>query len=288
MRRLLVGIVGSFVLLACRAEPAPAPVTQWTPAQISSPQFESHPAFDPVTGDLWFVRSRPDFTDWQLYVSPCGATGWRAPSRAPISGDGVDADPWFSPDGATLWFISNRSAAGISRTDTDIWRATRIRGGRWSAPERLPAPINSEAYEWYPRIGPDGWLYFGSGRSGGLGNVDIWRARQSSDGAWRVENAGSAINTSGGEYEAQPSADGRFMIVEADDGYYRSERGVVGWSERRRLGPEINVNGSEIGAAVSPSGWSMLFARATSALSGELCLVRWGAGEAWPPTCPRR
>ncbi len=37
-------------------------VEPWEPAGISSPQFESHPAFDPLTGDLYFVRSAPDFT----------------------------------------------------------------------------------------------------------------------------------------------------------------------------------------------------------------------------------
>ena len=39
-------------------------VRAWKPAGISSPQFESHPAFDPRTGDFYFVRSSPQFTGW--------------------------------------------------------------------------------------------------------------------------------------------------------------------------------------------------------------------------------
>jgi hypothetical protein len=40
-------------------------VTEWSPHGISSPQFESHAAFDPRNGDLYFVRGLPQFTCWQ-------------------------------------------------------------------------------------------------------------------------------------------------------------------------------------------------------------------------------
>jgi len=48
----------------------------WKPAGISSPKFESHPAFDPRTGDLYFVRSSPGFS-WTGYAStvPMPAAG---------------------------------------------------------------------------------------------------------------------------------------------------------------------------------------------------------------------
>ena len=49
------------------------PVTPRTPAGVSSPKFESHPAFDPWTGDLYFVRSKPDFTGWRILTSRCDA-----------------------------------------------------------------------------------------------------------------------------------------------------------------------------------------------------------------------
>ena len=44
-------------------------VQPWKPAGISSPQFESHAAFDPRTGDLYFVRSSPQFTGWRILVN---------------------------------------------------------------------------------------------------------------------------------------------------------------------------------------------------------------------------
>jgi len=271
------------LLLAAVASAAP---TVWSIPPVSSDQFESHPAFDPRTGDLWFVRSTPQFRGWRIKVSRCGKDGWSQPIDAPIAGDGVEADPWFSRDGGTLWFISTRSDNGAKRHDLDIWRVSRASNGRWRKPERLPAPVNSAGQEWFPRPAVDGWLYFGSDRPGGFGKTDIWRARQDRRGRWIVENAGPGLNTAGHEYEPLPSPDGKWMLLSADS-YYRSERAARGWSPRVKLGPDINDNGSEIGAAFSPTGKSWLFARdLKDGRSGELLLA--GEREAWPRACPRR
>jgi hypothetical protein len=266
---------------------ASAPVA-WQPARISSDQFEAYAAFDPLNGDLWFVRSKPDFTGWRIKVSHCGSYGWEEPVDAPIAGVGVEADPVFTDHGRTLWFISNRSTDGIKRPDMDIWRVSRGKDGRWGTPERLPAPINSTAQEWFPRFALDGWLYFGSARPGGFGKTDIWRARHDRAGRWTVENAGPNINTPADEYEPLISPDGRTMLLGTGDGYYVSKWTPRGWSARVRLGAEINLNGSETGATYSPTGKSWLFGRdAKNGKSGEFFLA--GDREAnWPPACPAR
>src|SRR5437868_11578113 len=51
---------------AAGAEQPPSRVVPWKPAGISSPQYESHAAFDPRNGDLYFVRSTPSFTGWRM------------------------------------------------------------------------------------------------------------------------------------------------------------------------------------------------------------------------------
>jgi hypothetical protein len=264
-------------------------IEPWSPPGISSPRFESHPAFDPRTGDLYFVRSAPDFSGWRLFTSHCDAKGWLEPQPPPFAGDGVEADPWFSADGSTLWFISTRSTDGVRRKDLDLWRVARDAGGKWGAPERLPEPLNSSGNEWFPRPAKDGWLYFGSNRPGGFGKTDIWRARQDPSGAWRVENAGAALNTAGDEYEALPSPDGSFLVLMTGDGLYRSDYAHGAWQPRVRLPDALNANGSEVGALFSPSGHSMLFARDTRGeKSGELFVWRLQGDEDWPPACPRR
>ena len=264
-------------------------VVAWTAAGVSSPQFESHAAFDPRAGDFYFVRSSPKFEGWRILVSHCEAAGWSTPQSPPFAGDGVEADPWFTPDGRLLYFISTRSSDGIKRKDLDIWRVERAADGRWGEPRRLPEPVNSTGNEWFPRLAADGWLYFGSNRPGGQGKTDIWRARER-DGQWVAENAGPAINGPGDEYEPLPAPDGSWMIVEGDDRLYRTRRSGSGsgWSQREALPSEINANGSEIGAAFSPSGRTVLFARDTKGpLSGEFLVWHVGAAEAWPPQCPK-
>jgi Tol biopolymer transport system component len=208
------------VLLACAVAAAPASkVRPWRPAGISSPLFESHPAFDPKTGDLYFVRSSPSFQGWRILVSHCTTKGWSDPTPPAFAGDGVEADPYFTPDGRRLYFISTRSLNGIKRRDLDVWRVDRGPDGIWASPVHLPEPVNSAGAEWFPRPAPDGWLYFGSDRPGGLGGTDIWRARSKAD-RWTVENLGPAVNTAGDEYEPLPSADGARLIVMADGVLY--------------------------------------------------------------------
>jgi len=277
-------VIAPILSIALLAAPAQGEVMEWTAQGVSSPMFESHAAFDPRGGDLYFVRSDTNFRGWRILVSRCGADGWSAPVDAPFAGDGVEADPFFTADGASLYFISTRTTDGVRRGDLDIWRVDRDASGQWGTPVRLPEPVNSPAAEWFPRPGRDGWLYFGSARPGGLGKTDIWRARETG-GSWRVENLGPAINTAGDEYEPLPSPDGRRMVLMADGALYESRAAGGGWAPRVKLGPEVNANGSEIGALFSPSGKSMLFARDLGpGRSGEFLVLR-STPEDWPAPC---
>jgi Tol biopolymer transport system component len=305
------------VALAAALSSASAPVAEdvrpWTVPGISSERFESHPAFDPRTGDLYFVRSAKDFSGWRILVARCGPRGWTTPVEPPFAGPGLEADPFFAADGRSLYFISTRGTGGTTSEALDIWRVERDAAGTWGSPRRLPAPVNSDQAEWFPRPARDGWLYFGSARPGGLGQTDIWRARDGARGnevsrneaghgeasrgeaspavagRWRIENLGPSINTPGHEYEPLPSPDGTRLIVAAEEGFHEARRRGNGWAPRVRLGPAINVNGSEIGPLFSPSGRSLLFARDFGApRSGEFVLWRRGAAEAWPPSCPPR
>jgi hypothetical protein len=287
VRRLVPALVAALALGPVTAA-GEVDVRPWKPTGISSPKFESHAAFDPKTGELYLVRSSPQFTGWRIFVSRCTETGWSAPQPPAFAGDGVEADPYVTSDGRSLYFISTRSLNGVKRKDLDIWRIDRDESGKWSAPVHLPAPVNSPGAEWFPRPAADGWLYFGSDRPGGSGATDIWRGRQNARGEWTIENLGPAVNTAGDEYEAQPAADGSRLIVMADGGLHESPKTEAGWAKRTKLGPEINVNGSEIGAVFSPSGRSLLFARDTKgADSGEFFVWYEHGPEAWPPACPK-
>jgi hypothetical protein len=274
-------------LLALGIAPAiHAEVKPWKPAGISSPKYESHAAFDPKSGDLYFVRSSPAFQGWRILVSHCTAAGWSKPEPPTFAGDGVEADPYFTAEGKSLYFISSRSRNGVKGKDLDIWRVDRGANGAWGDPVRLPEPVNSEGAEWFPRPGPDGWLYFGSDRPGGSGATDIWRARADAAGKWTAENLGPAVNTAGDEYEPLPSAEGNRLIVMTSDGLYETRKGKDGWSPKVKLPAEVNTGANEIGALFSPSGKSILFSRDTKAPdSGEFFVWYEHGVESWPPEC---
>ena len=273
----------ALTLLAAMLQSATAPqVDRLDLPGISSPMWESHPAVDPRTGNIWFVRSAPDFSGWRLFISRCVSGSRTEAVPAPIAAPGLEADPWFSLDGRTLWFISSRVTGGMNSDALDIWLARRDRAGRWLTPERLPAPVNSDRAEWFPRPAADGWLYFGSRRAGGLGQDDIWRARRIR-GRWQVENAGPEVNSTGAEYELQPSSDGSWALLATDSGIYRLERGRRGgWTHKVRL---AGVDG--IGPMIAPDGRSFIFSRrGGDGRSGELFAARLSPGPAWPPPCP--
>ena len=94
-------------------------VARWSPSRISSPQFESHPAFNPRNGNLYFVRSSPKFEGWRLFKSRCTTNGWSDPVQPPFAGDGIEADPFFTPDGSQSLFISSRTTDAVTRRDLD-------------------------------------------------------------------------------------------------------------------------------------------------------------------------
>ena len=278
-------VVGALVASGITRAPG-AEVKPWKPAGISSPRFESHAAFDPKTGDLYFVRSTPAFQGWRMFVSHCTDTGWSPAAPPPFAGDGVEADPWFTPDGKSLYFISTRSLDGVKRKDLDLWRVDRGADGAWGSPVHLPEPLNSPGAEWFPRPSADGWLYFGSDRPGGHGATDIWRARADAAGAWTIENLGAAVNAAGDEYEPLPSPDGSRLIIMVDGALFESRKTEAGWSPRVKLGPEINTDGMQVGAVFSPSGKSLLFARDTKGPDSGEFFVWQERAEAWPPECP--
>jgi hypothetical protein len=279
-------VVGALLASGLTLAPC-AEVKPWKPAGISSPRFESHAAFDPQTGDLYFVRSTPAFQGWRIFVSHCTDAGWSPAAPPSFAGDGVEADPWFTADGKSLYFISSRSLDGVKRKDLDLWRVDRGADGAWGSPVHLPEPLNSPGAEWFPRPSADGWLYFGSDRPGGQGATDIWRAREGAGGSWTIENLGPEVNAAGDEYEPLPSPDGSRLILMADGAFFESTRTGTGWSPRVKLGPEINSDGMQVGAVFSPSGKSLLFARDTKGPeSGEFFLWQEGGAEAWPPECP--
>jgi hypothetical protein len=73
-----------------------------------------------------------------------------------------------------------------------------------------------------------------------------------------------------------------------NEALYASTRAGADWAPRIKLPALINQDSGEVGALLSPTGRSMLFARDThEPLSGELFLWRAGKPENWPSACSK-
>lgn len=262
----------------------------WTPQAISTEGYESSPAFTPDGRELYYVAADANFRNWRIRVSRCAPGGWTPGEDAAFSAPAptIEADPFITIDGRRAYFVSARHDP--ANEDFDIYRAERQSDGSWSAPQRLPAPVNSPASELLPRVDAAGRLYFGSARSGGLGESDIHVARESAEGVWKVENLGAPVNTAASEYEAEVSRDGDRLVVVADRGdgshLYLHERTSQGWEDVGRVPARQDV--FQVGPLLSPRGEWLLFSQAHTGRSGEIFLIPLveRPTESWPPRCP--
>jgi len=111
---------------------------------------------------------------WNLYQTTIKEDGkWNNPEKIKaLTSDKDEQYPFFSADGFTLYFSSTGfgSIGGY-----DIFKSTLQPDNSWSAPERLPEPINSEHNDIWFSITPDGKkAYFSSDRPDGFGAYDVY------------------------------------------------------------------------------------------------------------------
>jgi Tol biopolymer transport system component len=289
-----VVLILPFVVLAtcamhARAAPTGAQPLHWTPAGLSTDQYESSPTFTRDGREMYFFRASRQFGDYRLMQAECRDGHWSAPVEPAFSAPrpALESDPALDEDGRRLYFVSNRGAADPD--NLDIWVVERDKDRAWGAPRRLPEPVNSPASELLPRPQPDGRLLFGSSRAGGHGQGDIHIATPKPGGQWHVENIGPPVSSAANEYEAEMSRDGRVLVVVADRGdrshLYVYDRHGAAWRERGRVAARDDV--FQVGPLLSPDGRRLVFAQADGDRSGELFLVDLvpGAARDWPPAC---
>jgi hypothetical protein len=165
-----------------------------------------------------------------------------------------DLDPFLTADGKTLYFASDRagncSGCSDSRYGIDIYVSNWL-GNHWSAPQKLPYPINVDRYwDGEMSLTLDGrYMYFCSNRPGTYGELDIY-VSENIDGIWQTPvNLGPQVNSY--DYDGNPkiSPDGKLLIFDslrnggvgdADVYYTQKVNGV--WQTALNIGAGINTS----------------------------------------------
>ena len=100
-----------------------------------------------------------------------------------------------------LFFAAMNSTT--DKMNSDIYYSVN-NGKVWSKPKPISKKINTEGYESYPAISPDGtFLIFVSDRKSGIGGLDLYISFRDEDGNWsEPQNLGDKINSA--EDETSP------------------------------------------------------------------------------------
>jgi hypothetical protein len=149
-------------------------------------EFDNHSPFITYDGQyLYFSSNRPGgYGGYDIWVSPRQGDSWGPPRNLgpPVNSETNEFGASLPVSGTEIYFCRTSSNEPWS-SGSAIYCSEKI-GGQWSAPVRLPEPINSNAGDFEPAISSDGnTLYFASFRDNGQQAVfayvsysqqDIW------------------------------------------------------------------------------------------------------------------
>lgn len=197
---------------------------------------------------------------------------WTEPTTAAFHADPDFAcfEPAFSADGRTVVFLTNRAAPGQEQgpgwSNQNLFRST-FDGGRWSEPAALPAPVTTDAAEYFPSLAADGTLYFS--REDENGHAYLWSAEPDGEGFAEPSRLLESVNRGTSTYNAFVAPDESFLIAcvaghEENLGpadYWISFRDAAGqWQAAVNLGERFNGPGLRASSAsLSPDGKVLFF-----------------------------
>ena len=163
-----------------------------------------------------------------IYYSTREGNDWGEPQNigGMINDSGYQGFPSISADGKTLYFVGDNREGPVDRELSklaefclSIFKSDKDQKGNWTAPEKLPFPINMEC-EKAPRIMADNkTLIFSSNRLGGLGNLgtyDLYQSQLSVIGEWSFPVPLSYVNTDQSDQFSTISASGDLMYFVYD------------------------------------------------------------------------
>jgi len=209
----------------------------WTePRTIVSHERYSYmdAALSPDETKLFYISNQPldgkgEPKEPDLWFSVRTEGGWGPPQNAGpvLNSDQVEYYVSFT-DEETLYFTTNRETAEGQEMNFDIHAAPMV-DGEFQKPIRLGDSVNSMEYDGDVFVAPDeSYLIFSSGRTGGLGNGDLYVSFRTADGEWtEAKNMGPGINTENQDYCPFVTKDGRYLFYSRNRDIYWVDASIL-------------------------------------------------------------
>ena len=160
--------------------------------------------------------------------------------------DKHEASATYTPDGKTMVFARSNDGKKKGLLSVDLWISYN-KGGAWSEP--VLANINDRtADDFSPVFAPDGTtLYFASGRRGGMGGNDLYKATLGPNGRFSpAENLGEGINSVGNDNFPGVAPDGTlYFSSDGHPGYGKLDVFMVKNGKPENLGADVNSTGDD-------------------------------------------
>ena len=206
------------------------------------------------TGELVFASGRDgkkylgngeNFTDLYAIKFDNAATmsgGTARKLEGPFNSENkLEASATYTPDGKTMVFARSNDGSKKGYLSVDLWISYN-KAGAWSEP--ILANINDRtADDFSPAFAPDGTtLYFASGRKGGQGGNDLYRATLGPNGRFSpAENLGESINSAGNDNFPGVAPDGTlYFASDGRPGVGKLDIFMVKGGKPVNLGADVN------------------------------------------------
>ncbi|MCK9449139.1 MAG: OmpA family protein [Bacteroidales bacterium] len=242
--------------------PIPGMINTEADEYINSLRLDGHQLL--FTRKTASISGKEEISEERFFISESDTVGiWRTavPLVPDWEGLGNMGALSFSADGKTLLFTGCGWADGLGSCDIYI---SKMKEGRWTLPENIGKPVNSNAWESQPVLTDYGTsLLFVSNRPEGYGGSDIYMSIALEDGTWsKPINLGATINTAGNEMAPFLHPDGQTLYFSSDGhaglgGYdlFMSKKDETGrWSKPVNLGAPVNSSEDELNLIVTLDG----------------------------------
>lgn len=162
----------------------------------------------------------------QIYMVKKNAEGkWLKPEPLPIfDTDTINVgQPFVTPNGAQLYFSAD---APNGYGNKDLYVINQLNDGKWSKPQNLGPEINTQGYEGFPYVAPNGKLYFASNGHLGMGGLDIFSAEKKGKNWTNIQNLQAPINSPADDFSLvfEPFIKPTMIDAVQEIGYFASAR----------------------------------------------------------------